>query len=456
MAGKHRRTLVWLLLLSSSAMIHAQPEHFARLSVYPAQVVAGQSLQVTISVYTTTWFTKAPDFGEYQVPNSFTVRTDRPQSTYETINGKRFTTLNYEYMVFPMSPGPLELPAMKVTFESPEEGDYKGKPVTVKTNAVSLQIDPVPDKPEGVPFFVAEEVRISEEWSKPLTGLKTGDVLDRTIRIEATATLAHMIPPLQQDSVSWAGIYPKIPVLSQTILENTVDASRIEKFTFLLEKPGTFFCPEINVHYFHPDKKIWKSVKLESREIRVADNPDLQVLITLQDSLTMLAAEGGTPSGKKSRTFLGYSLKELSVGLLVLLIVAVSLVFGIRKGIAGYQAMRKAYIGSEKYLFKKILHAIQRDNLMQVNTCLYDWISLGNPSCNIIRLSDLATITGVPELEKDIYCLHRFLFGGSTDEHSEMTRKELLHHLKVSVSKARKRLIENNLRTNRGRVHLNP
>jgi hypothetical protein len=95
--------------------------------------VVGQSFNVRITVYTPTWFTKAPDFGEYQVDKSFTVKTDRARSNFETINGKRYTTLYFDYLVFPLQKGKLELPALSIQFESPDEGDYKGKPVTVLT-----------------------------------------------------------------------------------------------------------------------------------------------------------------------------------------------------------------------------------------------------------------------------------------------------------------------------------
>jgi hypothetical protein len=64
-------SILWLMTLSAFGLSN----HFARLSVSPKEVITGQPFFVKIIVYTPTWFTKAPDFGEYQVNNSFTIRT---------------------------------------------------------------------------------------------------------------------------------------------------------------------------------------------------------------------------------------------------------------------------------------------------------------------------------------------------------------------------------------------
>jgi hypothetical protein len=154
-------SILWLITLSAFGLSN----HFARLSVSPKEVITGQPFFVKIIVYTPTWFTKAPDFGEYQVNNSFTIRTERPLGGYETKNGKRYTTLSYEYIVFPLKAGKLELPPLSVEFESPIEGDYKGKPVTVSTTGASIEIIPIPDYDNSKPLFVANNVIISENWS---------------------------------------------------------------------------------------------------------------------------------------------------------------------------------------------------------------------------------------------------------------------------------------------------
>jgi hypothetical protein len=213
---KHRLFLLTCFIISPS--LGAQT-HFARLTTPNKQVVVGQSFNVRITVYTPTWFTKAPDFGEYQVDKSFTVKTDRARSNFETINGKRYTTLYFDYLVFPLQKGKLELPALSIQFESPDEGDYKGKPVTVLTNGASIEVKPLPDMSDSIPLFVATSAQLKETWNRPTTNLKVGDVLVRTIQINTVGTLSNMIPPTKQQNLNWASRYEDIPRLTQVILK---------------------------------------------------------------------------------------------------------------------------------------------------------------------------------------------------------------------------------------------
>jgi hypothetical protein len=74
--------------------------------------------------------------------------------------------------------------------------------VNVSTRGASIEILPIPDYDNSKPLFVANNVTISENWNKEFSGLKVGDVLERTLRISANGTLDNIIPPVAFDSLS--------------------------------------------------------------------------------------------------------------------------------------------------------------------------------------------------------------------------------------------------------------
>ncbi len=169
-----------IFVFNSFVYLSAQtkkPSAFASVKVYPTSVILNQPFKFTVSVFTETWFTKAPDVFDLQIPYSFTVSLGRPFSSYETIKGKRYTTLNYEYLIFPARVGEMEVPEITISFESPPEGDYKGVKISVKTPKRIINISGIPDDFKGEKWFVANSINVSQSWNRKLEDLKVGDFI---------------------------------------------------------------------------------------------------------------------------------------------------------------------------------------------------------------------------------------------------------------------------------------
>jgi hypothetical protein len=395
---------------------------------------------VRITVYTPTWFTKAPNFGEYQVRHSFTVRTDRPQSMYETINGKRYTTLYYEYIVFPLKEGTLELPPLKVEFESPVEGDYKGKAIVVTTNGTSLEVLPIPENPENNPLFVASYVSLSENWNTNFSDLKVGDVLERTIRISSSGTLGNMIPPLDMDSITWASRYSGSASLSQNLSDKSLSSQRIEKYTYLLEEEGSYTLPEISTSYYHIQSRKWIKRTIPSKTISIAPNPDLYALKTLQDSLNAGAADIYWGDSKPLTVF-GMSIKNFVVALASLLITCWVLILIWKQCILWYKAYRKRYLVSERYYFRQLLKVFQQMDNQQIDAYLYRWLSKLDRQKPIITISELENRVNSDKLVSAVNEFHRMEYSGKALK-SNSPNYDTIKSLKKQLLIARKSIFQ--------------
>lgn len=433
----YRHLIFFTLLFAAAFSAKAQKDHFAKLTASAEEVMAGQPFNVEVTVFTPTWFTKAPDFGDYNLKGAFTVRTGRPLGNHETLNGKRYTTLNYSYTVFPMMPGDLDLPALDFNFESPLEGDYKGKRVNVKTNAKKIKVLHVPDTPEGIPAFVAKDVSILQNWNIPLTNLKIGDVIEQTLTIDAVGTLANIIPPTDFDTIVWASRYSRSPKLLQSVTEKPITATRIETYTWLLEKPGTFKTPAIIINWYDLDSKKWKSNTIAPVEIEVADNPNLAMLKSLQDSLMMSSQHIAHGESDNKMMVFGLSIQQLILAIIFTGLFIVFIIFSYRKISYWRQKNQEEYLSSEQYFFDELVRSFKSSNLSEVNSRLYAWIDHLNRTTPIHNVSELAQITNNISLQNSIANFQKSLFGNG----QKKACNEMLRELFTDIKKSRNSMI---------------
>ena len=177
--------------------------------------MVGEPLVVTVTVYTSTWFTSPPEFSEIQVPRALMARLEqRTGSMMKTIGKKRYPAIEQKFVVYPSQIGENSLPSITIVTECPPEGDYKARKRTIKSPERTFSVLAPPDGIDTDKWLTAYNVRLSESWDRPLENLKAGDVLERRITIRASGALAALISPLDLGDIEFGKIYPKEPNLA--------------------------------------------------------------------------------------------------------------------------------------------------------------------------------------------------------------------------------------------------
>ncbi len=274
---------------------------FAGVAVSPREVYVGQPLRVTVTVYTHTWFTAPVEFGNLQVPGAFIVPFDDTQPGMFTSGGKQYPGIQFYYIVFPYKAGSFSVPSLEITATSPPEGSSTGRKVVIHTTEQAFTVRDVPDKLKAMgPWFVAKSVRVTEHWDRSLNGLKVGDVLKRTVTVEARGTLPQFIPDITpQERVDWASTYPQAAVLTDSREGGDVSGRSVTVTSYLLEKAGTFDLPALTLPYWNPLAARIATSSLPDHKIEVAENSNLGILTTLRDSLAATAPVTVKPAVEK-------------------------------------------------------------------------------------------------------------------------------------------------------------
>jgi hypothetical protein len=323
-AGLLKYTLICFCLFAGHALL-AQGHLFSRISADAGSVYIGQPVEVSVSVHTSTWFTKGVNPGNIKVNDAFTIYFRSVNST-ERINGKTYAGVKMIFHVFPYKNKDITFPSLEIDVESPKEGTSKGVAGVIKTKPLSIEVKPVPPGFPRDTWMVSPDVSVSENWIGNIRQVKVGDVLERNITIDAQWLVAELIPPIFWDTIPGVSIYPSRALVNNNKTKTSISASRTDGVKYLFEKEGKVEIPEQVVAWWNPKLNRLQKRTLKSIEIEVLPNPDLGMLESIKDSL-QTAMDSKLEESEEESAFLlfGFTLKQLLIVAVVLALFLFSL-----------------------------------------------------------------------------------------------------------------------------------
>ncbi len=364
---------LFVTLLGLTQQTHAQ-NCFAHVDLSRRSVYVQQSFRVTITVYTSTWFTAPLEFGHLQIPNAFIIPFERTIPGVFHVNGKQYAGVQFYYIVFPYKAGDFSIPPVEITAHTPPEGSSTAQSIVLHTEVQKFTVRDVPDKmKEYGDWFVAKDVSLQQHWSKPLKDIKAGDVVKRTVTVNAKGTLPQFIPDLSaQEKVDWASTYPQEAALKDTRDEADANGSRTQTVTYLFEKEGDFVMPAIRIAWWNPFTNQTHVKTIDTVRIHVAANPNLGILKTLKDSLQATQQIDAQKTAQKGPVLIlgmrWYTFAGVLLAALLLVYILTRLTMRLIRYLKrNYQAYR---VG-ENYLFHRFLHS--SNNAKSFLNSLYAW-----------------------------------------------------------------------------------
>ena len=453
-------TYLYLLLFCSfSYTVLAQKKPakiWATASFNKNNVMVGEPLVVTISVYTSTWFTKPPVFEEIQIKGALLVRLEqRSGAKTVTIGRKQYPAIEQRFVIYPNAIGENTLPSFKVKTTSPPEGDYKGLERTVATKERKFMVQGPPEGMDTSKWLTAYDVTISETWDKPLNNITAGDVLERRISIRASGALAAAIRPLDSTNIEFGTIYPKTPLLGNFQNSASFTGSRTEITNYLIEKDGTFTIPETSISWFSLRTKQLESAKLEAIEIEVATNPDLAFILTRQKELQAELAKEEIPEilEEKPFKFFGLNWWQLLLSILATLSVLKLSYDKIRAIQFQNKKRNKEKLASEEHYFQLVGEACKKGETKSFLRQLMFWYDRFRTEKYKPEFSDFAMKSKDEVLSEKLDVINKYAYREDKID-ANLTEAEILFN---ELSNARnKSQSEGERMTKEGWIDLNP
>jgi len=368
----------------------------AYATVNTGEAYIGQPVRLTISVYTSTWFTSGIDLGNIKVDDALTVFF-RSVSNSKKFSGKNYAGVSFYYNVFPTKDGQITIPSLSINIESPKPGDYKGIKRIAKTKPKNINVTPIPLGYDPNKWLVATYLNVNQKWSTSLKNIKVGDVVQRTINRSAGGTMSEFIPTTLNDSISGVSIYPKRAKVNTTKTKTSISSNRSETVNYLFEKDGDVIIPSMEYMYWNFNTKKFYKKHIDSVLIQVQPNPDLSMLASIKKSLqkeTIDAAE----AEEKPLLIFGITPKLFAKYLIIGVVILFILIYLIKQVIALFKDKHKTYLLSEPFAFNQVKKALNNQDCFAFTAASHVWLKKLNPKFESFQ--DLAKSANSAALQK--------------------------------------------------------
>ncbi len=365
-------------MLLTAVCIHpvVSQQLLSEVSLNKSPVYVGEPVEVTITVYTSTWFTRGIDPGNIKVDGAFTTFF-RPVSTSIRKDGQTYAGVQLIYNVFPYSEKDILFPSLEITVETPPEGDFKGVSHVITSDEKRIRVTPVPAGFDRDEWLVTTGLGISDQWQGDLQQVKVGDVLVRRITRTAESTVSELIPPVIWDSIPDVSMYKARSSVQNNRTTTSISAVRSDAMRYLFEKEGEVTLPAMTFSWYDPSRKQLFKRTLEEITIRVRPNPDLGVLASVRDSLQAEQASMMDEEGVDNvKTILGLSPGRFVVFCLLAVVLAVAMFLLTRRFIRWMKKRRRRFRNSEAYYFREYTIAVRKKDAGEALRLLYRWVDM--------------------------------------------------------------------------------
>jgi hypothetical protein len=398
---------------------------FSTVTVNKSEVYLGEAIEMTVAVYTPTWFTKGVDIGNIKVNGAFSVYF-RSVSTSRKINGQTYAGVQLIYNLFPYEQADVVIPPLTFEVESPKVGGYKGIRRKVTTQEKTVRLKPLPVDVERDRWMVTTNFRVREQWSRDLKALKVGDVVQRTITRNASNTVGELLPPLLEDSIPGVSQYPDRPQVNTNKSKTSISASRVDAISYLFEEAGEVSLPALEFIWWNPWQKKFLKRTLPEIKIAIAPNPDLGIVKSIKATLEAKKQEADEiDTDQPPAAFLGLDWKQWMAIIVFALVLTYVLTRFFKWWIPFLRRKKAAHRESEQYAFSQFVKAAKRGGSAKAIEALYKW--LGKLDLPQPTLQAFADKVNDPRLTDEINRINKAFNKGEN-----LQIKLEVHHWKTS------------------------
>lgn len=270
----------------------------------------------------------------------------------EDINGTDWQLVHYEYVLYPLRAGEIDIPSLLITFSASLGYGQPKKEFVFNSEVLSMMVQ----LPEGVKaetfVLVTNKYSLKSELKPEKKQLIVGDALTFTITQEANGVPDILLKPLIYKSNDKLRVYNKEPKLKSR-LKGDFDVSRTDSFTFVATKEGNVTLPS--------QELLWWDAKTEKLHKETIPSIHFEII---EDPQIALDVE----KRKRNKILFSFALGSI-------LLLGLYLIF--REKIHKYIALRRyRYEESEKGKFDHLLKSIDKGNPSEVYGCYHDWLDV--------------------------------------------------------------------------------
>lgn len=199
---------------------------------------------------------------------------DRSYDTF--VEGRRYAVFERNYAIYPQVSGKLSIGPVRfqgqLSAASPFSLDpfgAAGRTVVRQSEAVELQVEPIPAAYPSGHWLPAADVEITEKWSKTPLELLPNEPVTRTLTLTARGLTASQLPEMQELLPDGFRQYPDQPALENRKSAEGITGVRQQKNAIIPARPGEYTLPEISLPWWNTETQALEYAVLPERQVRV-------------------------------------------------------------------------------------------------------------------------------------------------------------------------------------------
>lgn len=273
----------------------------------------------------------------------------------EKIEDEDWQMVHYEYQVYAMQSGKIEIPSLLVTFTASMGYGQPKKEFVLQSEALSFDVK-VPKGLKSDQFvLVTDHFTLSSEIKPEKKKLIVGDAVELTVLQKANGVPDILLTPILYTSNALLRVYTKEPEL-KSALKGKYDVSRTDRFTFVASGEGNVTVPA--------QETVWWNSVTEKIEVETIPEISFEIVPDPQIAIDAKTAQ------QKQRLFY--------IIVIVFILLILYKIFG--STVRAYLSKRKrVYKLSEAGKFDAVLNSIKNDDTSGVYRDFYQWLTVASP-----------------------------------------------------------------------------
>lgn len=390
--------IAWLGAACASvpAFADAAPRTMVRAHLEPAgPVVAGSEVKLVVDLLTTTWFTEAPNWPLFTVPDAIVSLPDeQADNLSEDIGGVRWFGVSRAYRIAPQAGKSFDIAPFAITV-------YPGgtnTPVQVMTPALKL-VATLPPGAQGMStFFPTTRLTATQTIEPAKEHIRVGDAVTRTITQSAAGTESMLIPPVNLGDVDGLKRYAKPPATRNIVQDRVglVAGERTDSVTYIADHNGRFKLPPVTIE--------WWNTKTQKKEAIELPGVTFSASTAREKPLFEIPVEAMS-NGFPHRIIVIHSRQVIIgcavlLGLMLAVWARVRVVTFLRHAWKRATDARRRYLEGEAVAWRRLREVARQGDWRRIIPALYRWMDktheFGHPARleSVVRADD----TGVANL----------------------------------------------------------
>ncbi len=249
----------------------------------PNTVLVQQQTILSIKVYMAAALSQA-QLSEPKAKHAVIERLGKDKQYQVTKNGHNWQVTERRYAVFPQQRGTLSIAPVQLDatiidnqtnlnspFFQPGMGSpffQSSRPVRIRSNALVLQVKPIPVSWHGANWLPSSALTLGEDWPTD-AHFKVGEPITRTLTIRAQGLSNSQLPGLPSLLLDHLKAYPDQPILKDVSSDQGIMGTRQEKIAIIPTVPGTYILPAIKIPWWNINSRKMQIAMLPPRTFKV-------------------------------------------------------------------------------------------------------------------------------------------------------------------------------------------